>query len=445
MKEALRLQIEAAHRAHLQSQFSIQDGQFSGSIEVSVQKRKLPSDFDTKHPPDQVIRKSQVAYGIQSQDASSSSLEQQQPILDPTLLSAKTVHGAGWLLEGTMRDAYAEHDPVAMFPEPSSTVPNATLTQQRVMEGVFKPTFLGSDVEGGKTPFQPEASIPWSEYLKSPTDTTEPLKSLSQKSTLSQHLLSTASGASPDDKSAFSRSQRQRRESLTLAGFHSQNSSLDGCNNEKVATSPGCMPPVIAEATQAQLGQRATPPPTAQGLARVEMPKSSRSARRENCSQSFESQSDDDDLADPETTNEQYVRHTERRLRLICSFADSSLVPVAQGPLGLARKISSTTPSGLRKLETQTEAEDSLLRLQTSRNHRLHRKESVKYVRWDSHHLRVRVDYESTTVTSRKPSIGSLSMESLMMSLFPTPHRRRKVTTSQAMASSHSSMMVLRE
>jgi hypothetical protein len=72
-----------------------------------------------------------------------------------------------WNLEGTMRDEYARHEPV-MFPEPSSTVPNATMTQQRVLDVVNAPVMLGqdSDTVGPRFVPPPEPSVPLSDIWK---------------------------------------------------------------------------------------------------------------------------------------------------------------------------------------------------------------------------------------------------------------------------------------
>ena len=183
--EALRRQIEAAHRAHLQSQFSVQDGHTSATFEVNPQKRKLPTNFDSNSASNEASR-SQVVTDDMALNGTLDSQHVYQPVIDPISHSARPTDDAEWLLEGTMRDAYVEHDPNAMFPDASSTVPNATLTQQRVLNGILAPSSLGSDVDTERAPFQPDASIPWSEYLRSPTDTAEHPKSSAKEPHTSQ-------------------------------------------------------------------------------------------------------------------------------------------------------------------------------------------------------------------------------------------------------------------
>jgi hypothetical protein len=100
----------------------------------------------------------------------------------PTATLIPTGNGAGSAadrfldLPGTIPQDYAQHEPMALFPEPSSTIPNATLTQQRVLEGIRAPDLLGSDLEVDMPPYQrpPEPSVPWSDMMKfSPTCTAE--------------------------------------------------------------------------------------------------------------------------------------------------------------------------------------------------------------------------------------------------------------------------------
>lgn len=84
-----------------------------------------------------------------------------------------------WNLEGTMRNDYAQHDP-SMFGEPSSTIPNATMTQQRVLEVVKAPAMLGQESETGGPCYQPppDPSPPWSDLMKfTPSGTNEQAES----------------------------------------------------------------------------------------------------------------------------------------------------------------------------------------------------------------------------------------------------------------------------
>jgi hypothetical protein len=81
-----------------------------------------------------------------------------------------TTAGSIWALDGTLQDDYAAHEPMAMFPEPSSTVPNATYTQQRLLEEVMNPAFLGIEPEADAPPYQPaKSSVPWSDFLNTPS------------------------------------------------------------------------------------------------------------------------------------------------------------------------------------------------------------------------------------------------------------------------------------
>ncbi|KAJ5058698.1 hypothetical protein J3E72DRAFT_205547 [Bipolaris maydis] len=90
-------------------------------------------------------------------------------------------HGPGnfdeaiWQLEGTMRNDYADHEPV-MPGEPSSTIPNATMTQQRVLEAVNASIMLGQESENGdiRHHLPPGPSVPWSDLMRfTPAEETE--------------------------------------------------------------------------------------------------------------------------------------------------------------------------------------------------------------------------------------------------------------------------------
>jgi hypothetical protein len=228
--EALRKQIEAAHRAHLQSQFSMNDGHVPAfSLEASHQKVKNPVNLDLERTSigTSVPEKGRVTYAKRPNDIFNISPTCQLKVwssLQQAPQPADTTNETDWMLEGTMREAYAQIDPNTMFPEPSSTVPNATLTQQRVLEGVLAPALLGSDTDTGGAPFQPDASIPWSEYLKSPTNTGEQPKSSAQGLYISQATPAAISGPSLQGYSRLTQSKRSRQESLMLVGSPSMHS-----------------------------------------------------------------------------------------------------------------------------------------------------------------------------------------------------------------------------
>jgi hypothetical protein len=90
--------------------------------------------------------------------------------MDTTTGDTRDMARQTWPTEGTLRDNYDGHEPMAMFPEPSSTVPNATYTQQRLLDEVMNPAFLGIEPETDAPPYQPaKSSVPWSDFLNSPS------------------------------------------------------------------------------------------------------------------------------------------------------------------------------------------------------------------------------------------------------------------------------------
>jgi hypothetical protein len=191
--ESLKRAFAEAHREHLQSPSTVfnlpsqDEPHSSASLPEHVSKRMKtlhsgspPKSFSQNSP-----KQAQITYGDERKTNSSPFLhlvnneikaESPAPLYDMTMI-----------LDGSMREGYMQHDPMAFFPEPSSTIPNATMTQQRVLEGVVAPAFLGIESE---TDFPaslgiPEASVPWSDILKfSPAGTAEQPGSFEQQDEL---------------------------------------------------------------------------------------------------------------------------------------------------------------------------------------------------------------------------------------------------------------------
>lgn len=154
--ESLKRAIQEAHRAHLQSQPSQNEPPSSVSLPEHPSKRRKTGDATP----------SQLQENRTGHDSSRKALAS----------SVETI----WHMDGNMRAEYVSHNPNAMFPEPSSTVPNATLTQQRVLEVVNAPAMLGQDSEAEPPRYllPPEASMPFSDMLKlSPADPLDCLES----------------------------------------------------------------------------------------------------------------------------------------------------------------------------------------------------------------------------------------------------------------------------
>jgi hypothetical protein len=74
-----------------------------------------------------------------------------------------------WDLPASIRQDFQEHEPVSMFPEPSSTVPDNTMTQQRIVEEALSNQMLPPPIQPVEEPTTSTAStIPWSTYMESP-------------------------------------------------------------------------------------------------------------------------------------------------------------------------------------------------------------------------------------------------------------------------------------
>ncbi|KAF2706559.1 hypothetical protein K504DRAFT_492975 [Pleomassaria siparia CBS 279.74] len=134
----------------------------SSSSEHRDKRRKT----DTHISPAKPSHKSLEIYARSKSVFSSPSLDPGQATY--TAQAVEDVAERPWGLEGTLRENYDTHEMMVMFPETSSTVPNATLTQQRLLDEVMNPAFLGLDANGDAPLYEPaKSSVPWSEFLHS--------------------------------------------------------------------------------------------------------------------------------------------------------------------------------------------------------------------------------------------------------------------------------------
>lgn len=305
MLEALRRQIEAAHRTHLQSQFPTNDSHSSASMDLNHQKRKVPADFDLDlsgtSSANLDLNKASIMYGKMAKGIFSSlpaGEHEEQNLVDQkghAILSTGTANKLDWVLDGTMREAYALHNPNAMFPEPSSTVPNATMTQQRVLEGVLAPVLLGSDTDVGGTPFQPDASIPWSEYLKSPTNTGEQPGSSAQEPHISGDMSATTPQTLPYVESQQLQVRQSRQASSMPVASPSTQEVVDA---QDVTMFPN------QDVRMSALQPNPSSASTINGVSQEKPSSSSRQSRKKRLSPGPTS---DDDLADLGLPKEQYA------------------------------------------------------------------------------------------------------------------------------------------
>ncbi|KAI2482385.1 hypothetical protein Ptr902_06766 [Pyrenophora tritici-repentis] len=168
--------IRTATDAHLEPQLQLghEEPQSSVSLpEHSSKKRKTAAGLSPCSPvTSSSKKKGRVIYGktiksIFSSSAVSDALPENQFGNYAAQANPPPSHGDTWNLGGTMRDEYAQHEP-AMFAEPSSTVPNATMTQQRILEAVRGSVMLGEELEVGRPLYEPppEPSVPWSDLMK---------------------------------------------------------------------------------------------------------------------------------------------------------------------------------------------------------------------------------------------------------------------------------------
>ena len=175
----------------------------------------MSADINLRGAPDTASpkRNSPITYSKRSQSAFSSAFV--DPVEgrvgnDATVETAPS-NQASWNLEGTIRDNYARHDPMVLFPEPSSTVPNATLTQQRVLEGVMAPAMLGdSEVEAPHYRPPSEPPVPWSDIIKFSSATTGEQSEPTNHDHSFSNVITAAPLGTPREMQEPSTSQRSR-------------------------------------------------------------------------------------------------------------------------------------------------------------------------------------------------------------------------------------------
>jgi hypothetical protein len=187
LSESLKRAFAEAHRNYLQSPpahcnaLALDEPQSSVSLpDHGTKRRKTYAEASPHESPFAVSSmKVPITYGKPSQSGPLGHFMdhvKDETALEATQNCTEFVSDKVWDLPGTLREDYMHHDPNAMFPEPSSTVPNATYTQQRMLENLVAPTLLGINSELDAPQYQPppEASVPWSDIMKfSPAGTAE--------------------------------------------------------------------------------------------------------------------------------------------------------------------------------------------------------------------------------------------------------------------------------
>ncbi|KAF2762008.1 hypothetical protein EJ05DRAFT_507607 [Pseudovirgaria hyperparasitica] len=95
--------------------------------------------------------------------------------------SSQTIHSEmtqAWHLPASLQQEFALHEPNAMFPDPSSTVPDNSSTQKHLVQDAIDafraPTVVEISVTDFTTQKTNESSVPWSDYLQ--TQPAEPAK-----------------------------------------------------------------------------------------------------------------------------------------------------------------------------------------------------------------------------------------------------------------------------
>ncbi|KAF2686498.1 hypothetical protein K458DRAFT_485760 [Lentithecium fluviatile CBS 122367] len=179
--DSLKRTIEAAHRTHFQSPSGASSDQSrqqdaprsSTSISDHAGKRRKTSlDKSSAKSPAMCSskKKAPVNYGRSKTLFNSPTLGDR---LDGSRQTVSTVEKI-WDLPGPVHEEWQHHEPMGLFPDPSSTVPNATATQQQLLDEVMAPAFLGIEPESDALRYEPaKSSVPWSEFLQSSVRNTQ--------------------------------------------------------------------------------------------------------------------------------------------------------------------------------------------------------------------------------------------------------------------------------
>lgn len=244
---------------------------------------------------------------------------------------ANPANEKSWELPGTIHANWIQHEPNGLFPDPSSTIPNATMTQQRVLERVNAPVLLGAESDVDVPPYEPpaEPSIPWSDLLRfTPVGTGE-------QSDLNEPQAEAEPVAQPPDLSGQvqrSLSQRSRRgSSARLRGSPLRTEVLlDNVDPKAV------MPPPQATISSQDMGLTPTGPNHSQSRTQQEVQNHSQQKSKMSSLPNSE-----DDLAAIGMPKEQYVPRPSRSRSLKVNIqepTDFSVRPEKVGKMTRRRK-----------------------------------------------------------------------------------------------------------
>ncbi|KAF1982910.1 hypothetical protein K402DRAFT_456945 [Aulographum hederae CBS 113979] len=160
------------------------------SMQPPAKRQKTANKSSTAASPrTQSARKKSVkAYGqsatrsagISSSDSSFEAMKDEEPPRKRGLLGDAVDEGLptglqddeapkSWHLPASLQNDFARHDPVSMFPDASSTNPDNTLTQQRMIQEALAENAANRQMKDGDAKGS-NSSVPWSAYMALPSD-----------------------------------------------------------------------------------------------------------------------------------------------------------------------------------------------------------------------------------------------------------------------------------
>ncbi|KAF2447644.1 hypothetical protein P171DRAFT_229058 [Karstenula rhodostoma CBS 690.94] len=181
--ESLKRAIVAAHRAQFRDDSSDRPGQSDPSEIPSAANTSAPSKSQDALQssislPGHASKRRRTSLDgavalCSARDALPATLDERhtEQALPNTNTHLGVIPERPWDFQGTMREVWDHHEPMGLFAQTvSSTIPNATATQEQLLAEVLAPGFLGVEPEPDPAAprYEPaKSSVPWSEYLKS--------------------------------------------------------------------------------------------------------------------------------------------------------------------------------------------------------------------------------------------------------------------------------------
>ncbi|OAL50828.1 hypothetical protein IQ07DRAFT_439335 [Pyrenochaeta sp. DS3sAY3a] len=352
--ESLKRAFQEAHRAQFQTQQSLPA---SPSLEALPDSASKSGPTLNEHAP--------LRSGIRDHHRTSMLVHENPeinstcslPNIDDDQLHHRALpDGASWTLEGIVRDNYTNNDPMILFPEPSSTIPNATLTQQRVLERITAPANLSGETEANAARIEqsPVPSLPWSEMMKFPSSCSNGQGVTPHESQVGTGLPISTVLNRPFEERASQRSQKSQRGSSAPQSSKPVNNDMRrGSMKEDIVTRNDQVRVMSLPDTAANMAPQTHQSTTKESLKSPKQPKS----QIVSGLMSDDDDDDDDDLAATDTLNAYIPRPSRSRSLQIVAQQPVAHVTTSQRGRGSKRRKTTCTTDNTVSLTTPQKVE----------------------------------------------------------------------------------------